>query len=155
MNKHKLTPNDAPRLFQLECAAQPVPWSEENLRLELNRDASKSYSWVGTTEEGTWHTYVLARQVMDELWILQVGTAPEYRRRGSAMELLKWVLQDASKVSEIASVLLEVRESNRGAITLYERLGFVREGVRPKYYPPVAPGGVREAAVLMRLSLVR
>jgi ribosomal-protein-alanine N-acetyltransferase len=42
---------------------------------------------------------------------------------------------------------LEVRSSNISAITLYERCGFVRAGVRSKYYEGV------DDAVLMEKNL--
>jgi ribosomal-protein-alanine N-acetyltransferase len=43
---------------------------------------------------------------------------------------------------------LEVREGSAGAIALYEGLGFVRSGRRPRYY-----SDPEEDAVLMRLPL--
>ena len=46
---------------------------------------------------------------------------------------------------------LEVRESNATARSVYERLGFVAQGVRPGYYP--APHGRRESAVVMSMEI--
>ena len=43
---------------------------------------------------------------------------------------------------------LEVRESNTAARTLYESLGFVQTGYRPRYYSQP-----EEAAVLMTAQL--
>ena len=44
----------------------------------------------------------------------------------------------------MTKIYLEVRESNRAAIALYEKLGFRREGLRRDYYEEP-----RENAVLM------
>ena len=153
MKKQKLTPPDVAALYDLECVSQPIPWSKENIALELRRNPSCSFSWVGVDETGKWATYVLARQVMDELWILQVGTAPDFRRQGLAQELLSWVMAQAEAVAEIQKVILEVREHNTPAIELYGALGFVQEGLRPKYYPPVRPDAPRENAILMGRAL--
>ena len=47
--------------------------------------------------------------------------------------LLGQLQKDLSK-SGITTLHLEVRESNLPAIALYEKLGFVRDGLRPRYY---------------------
>ena len=49
----------------------------------------------------------------------------------------------------VASLYIEVRESNAAAIALYERSGFQKAGYRRAYYAPT-PGGQRESAILMR-----
>jgi ribosomal protein S18 acetylase RimI-like enzyme len=44
-------------------------------------------------------------------------------------------------------MLLEVRPSNTPALRLYERKGFMRVGLRRRYYP--AHDGAREDAIVM------
>jgi ribosomal-protein-alanine N-acetyltransferase len=53
------------------------------------------------------------------------------RRRGIATALLAGVIERAGHDQ---SFTLEVRPSNPGAITLYERFGFRTAGTRPHYY---------------------
>jgi ribosomal protein S18 acetylase RimI-like enzyme len=48
-------------------------------------------------------------------------------------------------------MLLEVRPSNTSALRLYERMGFLRVGLRRRYYP--AQGGTREDAIVMTRPL--
>jgi ribosomal-protein-alanine N-acetyltransferase len=48
-------------------------------------------------------------------------------------------------------VFLEVGQDNPAALTLYDRLGFKRVGLRRDYY--TRRDGARVDAVLMRLSL--
>ena len=49
------------------------------------------------------------------------------------------------------SLWLEVRESNHGALALYEHVGFKRVAVRKRYYPLKI--NQREDAVVMQLTL--
>ena len=78
-----------------------------------------------------------------DVQILKVAVLPEARRRGIARELLARVAADARNLGATTSSL-EVRASNVGAQALYERLGYERLGVRPRYYSD------REDAVIMR-----
>lgn len=58
---------------------------------------------------------------------------PTARRQGVGSALLEaviaWAIENRSP-----RMTLEVRYSNAAAIRLYERHGFVREGLRPRYY---------------------
>jgi ribosomal-protein-alanine N-acetyltransferase len=69
------------------------------------------------------------------------------RRRGAGGLLLKTLAAWAEKLGALR-LELEVRESNAASLSLYERLGLRREGVRRRYY--TAPD---EDAVLMGREL--
>ncbi len=73
--------------------------------------------------------------------ILNVAVHPDMRRCGIASELIRAEIERWP-----GAHFLEVRESNRPARALYQRLGFVDVGVRRDYYddPP-------EAAIVMRI----
>ena len=60
---------------------------------------------------------------------LGMGVVREFRQRGIGSELLRRTL-DAAKLKGIERVELEVFSSNQGAIELYERSGFLREGCK-------------------------
>ena len=83
---------------------------------------------------------VPATVVADEMTIDSVAVAPDYRRKGYASALIDLAIKQA----KAAVVMLEVRESNTAAISLYQSLGFEKVGLRKNYYErPV------ENAVLM------
>ncbi|MDO4864850.1 MAG: ribosomal protein S18-alanine N-acetyltransferase [Ruminococcus sp.] len=64
--------------------------------------------------------------------VLTIATVPEQRRKGIARTLLAEFL---SLVPDgVETVALEVRQSNAAAIALYESFGFVKEGVRRRFY---------------------
>ncbi|MBN1248173.1 MAG: GNAT family N-acetyltransferase [Anaerolineae bacterium] len=58
-----------------------------------------------------------------EGWLSGVGVHPLWRRRGIAREMVRWV-QRAACEGGLLRLRLDVLEQNRGAIALYEALGF-------------------------------
>jgi ribosomal-protein-alanine acetyltransferase len=83
--------------------------------------------------------FLVMREIAGEIEVLNLATAPEFRRQGVAKTLLASI--------EGSEVFLEVRESNNPARKLYENLGFTVVGVRSEYYDdPI------ENAFVMRLS---
>ena len=71
--------------------------------------------------------------MLDEAHITTIGVVPELRRR-SLGELLFVTLVEEAIRRRARWVTLEVRVSNHGAQTLYEKYGFTRQGVRKRYY---------------------
>ena len=120
-----------------------TPWSEAIYRRELENPQSICFVCLcGDKIAG----FIHCNYVLDELTLNTLCVAAEFRRQGIARALWNTV---RTLVSGMCSVcFLEVRESNLPAITLYESLGFVRNGYRPRYYSKPD-----EAAVLMVCSL--
>ncbi len=90
--------------------------------------------------------FAIMRYGDDDAHLDLLGVVPEHRRRGLGRRLMEW-LEKPALVAGIAAVFLEVRESNHGARTFYERLG---------YRPLACLGGYyqgREAAVRMGREL--
>ena len=77
--------------------------------------------------------YILVALQMDVWHILNVTVHPLHRGRriGDALVRSAMTLGDRR---DHAGFTLEVRVSNDRAIRLYDRLGFVSHGVRPRYY---------------------
>jgi RimJ/RimL family protein N-acetyltransferase len=69
------------------------------------------------------------RPVYAHVGILGMGLLPEYRGKGHGTKLITAALADAHRVG-ISRVELAVHADNARAIALYERVGFVREGVK-------------------------
>ncbi len=60
---------------------------------------------------------------------LGMGVVPSHRRQGIGARLLRAVL-DKAREKDIEKLELGVYRTNTGAIALYERFGFTREGCR-------------------------
>ena len=120
------------------------PWSESSYQRELENPLSVGFvCMAGDNAVGMIHCNFVA----DELTLNTLCVDEAYRRRGIARKLWGMVTEMMQGVCTVC--YLEVRESNLPARTLYESLGFVQNGYRPRYY-----SDPDEAAVLMCCKLV-
>ncbi len=135
--------DDLEEVLALERRCQLQPWSAELFRAEL----ANPFSRIDLLRSGgRLAGYICIWVVGDELQIHNVVTDPEFRRRGVARALVENALF-RGRHEGAGRALLEVRITNEAAIALYRSFGFVRSGVRRRYY---ADG---EDAVLMELVL--
>ena len=119
-------------IVALEAASFTNPWSKDALLWELrNSDVTRVY--VGRDEDGTLVAFCACWVIFDEVHINTMAVDATCRRKGIASDLLRYALADA-RTAGARKATLEVRESNRGAIRLYESLGFKVVARRPRYY---------------------
>lgn len=69
----------------------------------------------------------------DEAHIVTIAVRESYRRQGLG-ELLLISAIDLAQSQQQTLITLEVRVSNEAALALYEKYGFDRTGLRPRYY---------------------
>lgn len=113
-------------------------WSENSLREELNNEnALYLVAYDELTDKVIGAAGLI--QSFDEGEILNVSVMKEYRRRSVGSKLLEEIILRGTKRG-IASFTLEVREGNEGARKLYEKSGFVFEGIRPNFYSNPSEG---------------
>ena len=89
---------------------------------------------VAVCEDDTVAGYISMLNVVGEGQILNVAVRSAYRRRGIARELVSEAMRQANLEFADNEFTLEVRESNMSARALYEKIGFICEGIRPGYY---------------------
>lgn len=126
----ELTAEDVPGIHQIEKESLSAPWSIDALHNMIGRTDAKYYV---AEEEGIVLGGIGVMFVAGEGDITNVVVAPGARNRGIATGLLAHMLRmgDREGISEFT---LEVRVSNEIAIHVYEKAGFVAEGVRPHFY---------------------
>lgn len=100
------------------------PWTAQDFA-----DLKKSGCDIIASQNG----FIVYRVVCDEAEIITIGVNPDARRTGIANAMLGIVFGDLKKRG-VKHIFLEVAVDNKPAIALYEQNGFVRVGVRPKYY---------------------
>ena len=120
------------------------PWSETSFRDAL--DSPWSFGLVANSGQGI-AGYLIAREVAGTGEVLNLAVSPEFRRRGVARALLRAGLKYFRK-RRVEEVFLEVRESNAGALALYQAAGFRPVGQRTGYYR-----SPREDALVLRTEL--
>lgn len=126
-------------IIKIENACFEKPWSENSLRAQLSSEFTLT---LLCKCEGQAAGYVSVTRALDEGQVDLVAVHPNFRRMGVAKELFNALFECAEEL-DINFFTLEVRVSNTPAISLYEKLGFKRDGVRKKYYDGI------EDAVLM------
>ncbi|MDO5154579.1 MAG: ribosomal protein S18-alanine N-acetyltransferase [Eubacteriales bacterium] len=81
--------------------------------------------------------------IADEAELLNIAVRQSYRRVGVAQQLMTTVMERAKACGAIR-MLLEVRMSNLGAMSLYRKNGFTDLSIRKNYY-----SNPREDALIM------
>src|SRR5258708_33294285 len=119
-----LTSDDA------ETAAALTPgWSAEDYRRIANGDFPDRFCLVTPEVEGL----IVCSVVPPDAEILNVFVHPSVRRMGIATTLLHAAL-DRMRDRGVTRVWLEVRESNKSALSIYGAAGFRQTGRRGQYY---------------------
>ncbi len=136
----KTTKEHIPAIAELEQICFSLPWSENALKTELEKDVSRYFTAIVDGEIGG---YIGAENVLGEVYVNNIAVFPRFRRLGIGESLVNALL-DISRRENAQLVALEVRKSNLSAIALYEKCGFALAGERKNYY--LCP---REDALLM------
>lgn len=121
---------DATAVAELEVQIFSKPWSRQGFldALQLGNTV-----FLVAEEEGDIVGYIGMYFSLDEGEITNVAVDSRMRRRGVGEMLVKAMQKEAGQRG-ISSIVLEVRISNENAIRLYERNGFVNQGVRKGFY---------------------
>jgi len=77
--------------------------------------------------------FIVALQIAPEWELENIVVSPAALRKGIGKRLLQALL-DAARKTNSQAVFLEVRESNQGARSFYEKSGFAQTGRRKSYY---------------------
>ena len=106
------------------------PWSEKSVASELSNPLSL---WIVALQDDQVAGYVGSQTCGEESDMMNIAVHPDHRRQGIAEGLVDRLIEKL-KARGSQSLTLEVRASNTPAITLYEKLGFSRVGLRKNYY---------------------
>lgn len=138
-----MTEADLAEVMDIERAIYTHPWTTGNFADSIRAGYQCVTLKRGTALEGYFVLIVAA----GEAHLLNLSVAAALHRCGRGTRMLAEILARAAEFGA-RSVFLEVRPSNPGAQSLYERHGFRRIAVRKGYYP--AHGGREDALVYLR-----
>lgn len=114
--------------LELECFS--VPWSAVALEESCKEDI---YSFFVALLEDKIIGYAGIYYTCEEGNITNVAVGEQWRTRGVATMLLENIFEDAAR-RKCKEIYLEVRASNKKAISLYEKMDFILLGIRKKFY---------------------
>lgn len=121
---------DVPEISRLEREAFSMPWSEEDFEGMIRSENARYY--VAEKEGailGGCGLYI----VLEEASITNVVIRREARNQGVGTDLMRHMMEMCGR-DGVKAFTLEVRVSNKAAIHMYEKVGFVSEGIRPGFY---------------------
>ena len=125
-----LTENYVDQVCILEEEAFSMPWHRESF-LEMIENENACYL-VGIVNDTVVASCGL-RNIVGDGEITNVVTAANMRGNGMAEKMLLKLMEQGIQMG-VEAFTLEVRKSNEAAIHLYEKLGFVTEGIRKNFY---------------------
>ena len=117
-------------ILTVEAESFPHPWTEKMFLEELS---GKFSVYRAAVEDGQAVGYMGMWLLAGEGHITNIAVAKNFRCRGLGSALMDDFISLAEQQS-LTLMTLEVRESNTGAIALYEKKGFEEVGRRKNYY---------------------
>lgn len=107
-------------------------WSLNSLKEELN---NPNAVYFVMKDENSSEVVAAAGMIVsfDIADIMNVSVKKEYRRNALGSRLIERLIEEGRKIG-VKEFVLEVRENNEAARKLYEKEGFVFEGIRPDFY---------------------
>ena len=104
----EMSASHVPQVAELEKMCFHDPWSEASIASELRNPLA---CWL----------------------VMNIAVHPDFRRRSIAQMLVEQLVAKL-KARQSLRLMLEVRSSNMGAQSLYEKMGFTQVGLRKNYY---------------------
>ena len=140
--------SDISQVAAIERQVEFHPWSVRQFQDSLEAGQRCTVMVDDTKVVG----FCILQPVLDEANLLLMAIDPQYQGQGRGQALLEESMELLGE--SCVMIFLEVRISNRSAISLYEKVGFHQMGIRKNYYPAdralFANG--KEDAVLMALT---
>lgn len=127
----RMTAEDVQAVHEIEVNTFPKPWTEQDFMREVTTNHCARY--LVAVLGGKVVAFAGAWLILDEGHITNIAVEKNYRGQGIGKKITAALLQYAANLG-VQYMTLEVRRSNEVAQKLYQDLGFIRLGVRKRYY---------------------
>ena len=134
----RMTPEDVPVISRLEEETFSMPWSASSFLEMISKEDARYYV---AEKDGKILGGCGVLMIAGEGNITNVVIAPEARNQGIGTAMLRHLMAEGDQEG-LTAYTLEVRISNVAAIHVYEKLGFLSEGIRPNFYEKPAEDAV-------------
>ncbi len=140
----EMTLDNLSRVIEIEKTCFPDPWPYSSFLMDLeNDDTVTIVAEIGGEIAG----FAICQIIVDEMHLMNIAVHPDFRRKKVGHKLLEHLFYTGERYG-CNVMYLDVRKSNSGAISFYDRYGFEVLYERRGYYrkPP-------ESALVMVLNL--
>ncbi len=128
----KMQARDIDKLCQIEEECFSMPWHRESFEEMLNNRCALFL--VAEDDNSVVCAYAGLLAVLGEGEVCNIAVCSDRRSQGIGEQIVRKMIEIGRLEYGITDFTLEVRESNKPARNLYEKLGFVYEGSRPRFY---------------------
>ncbi len=125
-----MKPEHISQIAEIESRCFSMPWTEKSLSDELGNENAH---FLAAVFNGKIIGYIGVIEICGEADITNVAVLPEYRRCGTGEKLMKEA-EKGAVTRNCESITLEVRVSNKAAISLYNKSGYKQAGIRKGFY---------------------
>lgn len=130
MTLREMLVDDLDAVMEIERSLFSVPWTKEGFLAFLLK---KESCFLVVEEKGRILGYAGLLMVLDEGDITNVAVREDRQNEGIGTFIVQGLVRIASDLG-LSVIHLEVRKGNEKAIRLYERCGFIPDGLRRNYY---------------------
>ena len=139
------TLEDLAQVLEIERESHASPWTKTHFVQEMGIPYSRFLVLTDDETDSVVLGYIIYWLQAEGASLLNVTVAQKWRGLGLSRILMASMVNEAVR-EEVPKVMLEVRESNSGAIRIYEHFGFKKTHERKAFY---ADG---ETALVMELK---
>ncbi len=129
----KMQEADLDRIAEIAAQSFSSPWSRQGFAEAIPMENA---CFLLAEEENAILGYCGLYMAADEGEIINVAVCPKFRKKGIGDLLLTALIEEGHR-NGVCRFFLEVRVSNAAAICLYEKHGFVRQGIRKNFYQDI------------------
>ncbi len=140
---------DEERLLDIVSLGEKIftnSWNEQMVATSMYGTYDTVLTAVDTSNNNALAGYCIFTAPCEDCELLRIAVDKDYRRKGIGRKLIDAMIHICAK-NKGENIFLEVRESNKPAISLYEAMGFDEISRRRDYYREPT-----EDAVIMELK---
>lgn len=126
----KMGVDDVDEVVEIENQSFSDPWKKEFFLNEISN--ALAYPLVAKLNQNV-VGYSCLWIFLDELQIANIAVTPLFRKKGIGKKIMEKIISYA-ELNFLKRITLDVRESNKEAINLYNKFGFKTIGKRKNYY---------------------
>ncbi len=126
----KMGVDDVDEVVEIENQSFSDPWKKEFFLDEISN--ALAYPLVAKLNQNV-VGYACLWIFLGELQIANIAVAPPFRKKGIGKKIMEKIISYA-ELNFLKRITLDVRESNKEAINLYNKFGFKIIGKRKSYY---------------------